>query len=72
MSGGSVNGIRIESDPSRGGVATDVSYRDVCVRESTNPIMSTPKSSTATVNSIPQYKNILIQAFTRSPAKPFL
>jgi polygalacturonase len=63
LTNGSSNGIRIKSDPSRGGVVSDVSYRDICVRQLWNPILLMPKYSTATGSSIPQYKNILIQDF---------
>jgi polygalacturonase len=63
LTNGSSNGIRIKSDPSRGGVVSDVTYRDICVRQLWNPIILTPKYSTATGSSIPQYKNILIQNF---------
>jgi polygalacturonase len=63
LTNGSSNGIRIKSDPSRGGVVSDVTYRDICVRQLWNPIILTPKYSTATGSSIPQYKNILIQDF---------
>jgi polygalacturonase len=33
------NGIRIKSNGSRGGVVEDVSYDDVCIRDSPNPII---------------------------------
>jgi polygalacturonase len=63
LSGGSSNGIRIKSDSSRGGLVNDVTYSDVCVREIANPILLTPKYSTLTGSSIPQYTNITIQNF---------
>jgi polygalacturonase len=55
------NGIRIKSDPSRGGLVNDVSYSDVCMRNVKNPILLTPHYTTATGNSIPQYTNITFQ-----------
>ena len=63
LSGGSSNGIRIKSDPSRGGLVTDVTYSDVCVRGLANPILLTPHYSTATGSSIPQYTGITIRNF---------
>jgi polygalacturonase len=57
------NGIRIKSDPSRGGLVNNVTYSDVCVRNVKNPILLTPKYTTATGNAIPQYTNIKIQNF---------
>ena len=62
-SGGSSNGIRIKSDSSRGGLVNNVTYSDVCVRDLSNPIFLTPKYSTSTGMSIPQYTNIKIQNF---------
>jgi len=62
-SGGSSNGIRIKSDTSRGGLVNNVTYSDVCVRNLSNPILLTPKYSTATGSFIPQYTNIKIQNF---------
>jgi polygalacturonase len=62
-SGGSSNGIRIKSDASRGGLVNNVTYSDVCVRNLSNPILLTPKYSTATGSFIPQYTNIKIQNF---------
>ena len=60
-SGGSSNGIRIKSDSSRGGLVNDVTYSDVCMRDLSNPILLTPKYSTATGSDIPQYTNIKFQ-----------
>ena len=60
-SGGSSNGIRIKSDSSRGGLVNDVTYSDVCIRDVSNPIFLTPKYSTMTGSSIPQYTNIKFQ-----------
>jgi polygalacturonase len=63
MSGGSSNGIRIKSDASVGGLVTNVTYSDVCVRNLTNPIILTPHYTTASGSSIPQYTNITIKDF---------
>jgi len=60
-SGGSSNGIRIKSDSSRGGLVKDVTYSDVCMRDLSNPILLTPKYSSATGSDIPQYTNIKFQ-----------
>jgi polygalacturonase len=63
LSGGSANGIRIKSDPSRGGLVQNIFYGDVCVRGLTNPIILTPMYSTATGTEIPWYTGITIQNF---------
>ncbi|HVY36352.1 MAG TPA: glycosyl hydrolase family 28 protein [Polyangia bacterium] len=63
LSGGSSNGIRIKSDASRGGLVTNITYSDVCVRGLTNPIILTPKYSSATGVAIPTYTGITIQNF---------
>jgi polygalacturonase len=63
LSGGSANGIRIKSDVSRGGLVSNITYSDVCVRGLTNPIVITPKYSAATGALIPQYSGITIQNF---------
>ncbi len=63
LSGGSSNGIRIKSDPSRGGLVQNIFYGDVCTRGLTNPIILTPKYSTATGTEYPQYTGITIQNF---------
>jgi len=62
-SGGSSNGIRIKSDSSRGGLVNNVTYSDVCVRDLSNPILLTPRYSSLTGSSIPQYTNVKIQNF---------
>jgi polygalacturonase len=63
QSGGSSNGIRIKSDASRGGLVTNVTYTDVCVRHLSNPILLTPRYSSATGSSIPDYTGITIRDF---------
>jgi polygalacturonase len=60
-SGGSSNGLRIKSDSSRGGLVNNVTYSDICMRDVSNPIFLTPKYSTMTGSSIPQYTNIKLQ-----------
>jgi polygalacturonase len=63
MGGGSSNGIRIKSDPSQGGVVTNVTYDDVCVREVANPIVLNPRYSTSTGTLIPTFSGIAIHNF---------
>jgi polygalacturonase len=63
MSGGSSNGIRIKSDASVGGPVKNVTYKDVCVCTLTNPILVTPRYSSAIGTSIPDYTDITIQDF---------
>jgi len=61
--GGSSNGLRIKSDPSRGGLVTSVTYDDVCVRNITNPILLTPLYSSTTGTLIPEYTGITVRNF---------
>jgi polygalacturonase len=63
MTGGSSNGIRIKSDPSVGGLVSNVTYSDVCVRDLANPIILTPHYTTATGTLIPEYTGITITDF---------
>lgn len=63
LGGGSSNGIRIKSDASRGGLVTNITYSDVCVRELSNPILITPRYTTDTGTLIPEYSGITIQNF---------
>ena len=63
LSGGSANGIRIKSDPSRGGLVQNIFYGDVCVRGLSNPIILTPMYSSATGTEYPVYTGITIQNF---------
>ena len=63
LSGGSSNGIRIKSDSSRGGLVTNITYSDVCVRGLTNPIIITPFYSSSTGGLIPTYNGITIKNF---------
>jgi polygalacturonase len=56
-----LNGIRIKSDPSRGGTVTDITYTDVCMRGLPNPIIITPAyDKKATGLLIPEFKNIVL------------
>jgi polygalacturonase len=61
--GGSSNGIRIKSDPSRGGPVMDATYSDICTRNLANPIILTPMYSALTGTLIPTYTGITIRNF---------
>jgi polygalacturonase len=53
---GADNGIRIQSDRSRGGLVEDVSYRNVCMRNVANPIVLTTMYTTFPGNFVPVYR----------------
>jgi polygalacturonase len=63
LGGGSSNGIRIKSDPSRGGLVSNITYSDICVRNLANPIILTPMYSALTGTLIPTYTGITIRNF---------
>jgi polygalacturonase len=58
---GADNGIRIKSDPSRGGLVHDVVYEDVCIRNVRNPIILTPKYTLLKGNLLPVYRDITLK-----------
>ena len=57
---GADNGIRIKSDRSRGGLVHDVVYRDVCIRETKNPLFFTPLCTRLGGDLIPEYRDITL------------
>jgi polygalacturonase len=61
MPRGDHNGIRIKSDTSRGGLVSNVVYRDVCIRDMVNPILISPYYSKATGTMIPDFKKIVLE-----------
>jgi polygalacturonase len=58
---GADNGIRVKSDPSRGGLVEDVVYEDVCIRNVRNPIILTPKYTLAKGDFLPVYRDITLR-----------
>src|SRR6202167_4161048 len=58
---GADNGIRIKSDPSRGGLVHDVVYEDVCIRNVKNPIILTPHYTTFPGALLPVYRDITLK-----------
>jgi pectin methylesterase-like acyl-CoA thioesterase len=58
---GADNGIRIKSDPSRGGLVHNVVYEDVCIRNVRNPIILTPKYTLAHGDLLPVYRDITLR-----------
>lgn len=59
---GATNGIRIKSDPSRGGLVRDVTYENVCIRNVTNPIVLTPHYTNFSGNLLPEYRDISLRS----------
>jgi polygalacturonase len=57
---GDDNGLRIKSNPTRGGLVDDVTYDDVCIRDSKNPILlDTAYSYPGNGKDLfPEYRNI--------------
>ncbi len=58
-----VNGLRIKSDPSRGGLVNNVTYSNICVRDVDNPIVFSPHYTTLTGALTPLYTNITVRNF---------
>jgi polygalacturonase len=58
---GAQNGIRIKSDPSRGGLVQDVRYENVCVRNVTNPIVLTSHYTNFPGTLLPEYRDITLR-----------
>jgi polygalacturonase len=58
---GADNGIRIKSDRSRGGLVHDLVYRDVCIRDTKNPLVFTPLYTTFSGDQLPVYKDITLE-----------
>jgi polygalacturonase len=57
---GADNGIRIKSDRSRGGLVHDLVYRDVCIRDTKNPLVFTPLYTTFGGDQLPIYRDIAL------------
>lgn len=57
---GADNGLRIKSDASRGGKVHDVTYRNVCIRDTKNPILMDPFYSNQTGTQIPDFQDITL------------
>ncbi len=58
---GADNGIRIKSDRSRGGLVEDAVYRNVCIRDTKNPIVLTPMYTTFSGDKLPVYRKITLE-----------
>ncbi|MGA9670351.1 MAG: pectinesterase family protein [Terracidiphilus sp.] len=58
---GADNGIRIKSDRSRGGLVHDLLYRDVCIRDTKNPLVFTPLYTTFGGDQLPIYRDIRLE-----------
>jgi polygalacturonase len=58
---GATNGIRIKSDPSRGGLVQDIRYESVCIRNATNPVVLTPHYTNFSGERLPQYRDITLR-----------
>lgn len=58
---GADNGLRIKSNPSRGGLVEGVSYRDVCIRNVKHPIvMDTTYDGVVSGALVPEYRRITL------------
>ncbi len=58
---GADNGLRIKSDPTRGGLVHQVVYRNVCIRNVPNPLVFTPHYTNFTGNRLPIYNDITLE-----------
>jgi polygalacturonase len=60
---GADNGIRIKSNSSRGGLVRDVTYSDVCIRDTKNPILMDTHYSFrgAATDKLPEFREITFE-----------
>jgi polygalacturonase len=58
-----INGIRIKTDASKGGLVTNVTYSNICTRSLFNPILLNPRFSSSSGSLIPSFTNITIKDF---------
>jgi polygalacturonase len=58
---GADNGIRIKSDRSRGGLVRDIIYRNICMRNVTNPLAFTPFYTDVGGDLLPVYRDIKLE-----------
>jgi polygalacturonase len=58
---GADNGIRIKSDRSRGGLVHDLIYRNICMRNVTNPLAFTPLYTNNGGDLLPIYRDIKLE-----------
>ncbi len=66
-----INGIRIKSDVSRGGMVADVLYENVCIRNLPNPIIINPHyDPTKTGTLFPTYQNVILRDVHAVSAHP--
>jgi polygalacturonase len=57
-----LNGLRLKSDVSRGGIVRNVLYEDVCMRGLANPILLNPRyDASASGNAIPTFESVTIR-----------
>jgi len=61
---GTDRGIRIKSDPSRGGVVQSVSYENVCMRNVGDPILLDTRYTTLPGDMVPVYRDIVLKDVT--------
>ena len=57
---GADNGLRIKSDRSRGGLVQNVTFEDVCLRNSPNPLVFTPMYTTFAGDKLPVFRDIAL------------
>ena len=58
---GADNGLRIKSDRSRGGLVRNVTYHNICIRETKNPIVIDPFYSQNSGGMTPEFQDIILR-----------
>ena len=58
---GADNGLRIKSDRSRGGLVQNIAFKDVCIRNSPNPMVFTPLYTIFPGDKLPVFREISLR-----------
>ena len=58
---GNTNAIRLKSAADRGGLLNNITYQNICIKDSRHPLQLNPIYNTNTGTLLPQFKNVILR-----------